>query len=82
MTWIPNLKFIIQNMIWIANLKFVNNVYYVLNNKLLDRYSSHDLNNKPFKEQTVLDHLNTELIPYSDPHCTSFFALQKASYIL
>ena len=34
---------------------------HVLNNKLLVHYSSHDLNNQPFNEQTILDHLNTEL---------------------
>ena len=42
---------------------------HVLNNKLLVRYSSHGLNNEPFNEQTILDHLNTELVCYSDPHC-------------
>ena len=40
----------------------------VLNNKLLVRNSSHDLNNGPFKERTVLDQSNTELVHYSDPH--------------
>ena len=32
---------------------------------------SHDLNNKPFKERSILDHSNTEIVSYSDPHCTS-----------
>ena len=42
----------------------------VLNNKLFVHYSSHDLNNKTFKEQTILDHLNTKLVRYSGPHVT------------
>ena len=40
---------------------------HVFNNKFLVRYSSHDLNNEPFKEQTILDRLNTEVVHYSDP---------------
>ena len=43
---------------------------YHLNSKLLVRYSRHGLKNRPFDKQTVLDHLNTELVCYSDPHCT------------
>ena len=31
---------------------------HVLNDQLLVRYSSHDLKNEPFKEQTILYHLN------------------------
>ena len=31
------------------------------------------MNNEPFDELTVLDHLNTELVRYSDPHCSSLF---------
>ena len=31
-------------------------------------YSGHGLNNKPFEEQTILDHLNTELVRFSDLH--------------
>ena len=27
------------------------------------------MNNGPFDERTVLEHLNTELVCYSDPHC-------------
>ena len=42
---------------------------YDLNSELLVCYLSHDLNNEPFNEQTILDHLNTELVCYSDPHC-------------
>ena len=42
----------------------------LLNSEVLVRYSSHDLNNKPFDEQTVLEHSNTEIVHYSDPHCT------------
>ena len=44
---------------------------FLLNNKLLVCYSSHDLYNEPFTWQTILDHLNTELVCYSDPHCNS-----------
>ena len=37
---------------------------------LLVGYSRHGLNNGPFDERTVLDHLNPELlVQYSDPHC-------------
>ena len=46
----------------------ISQTTYDLNNKLLVPYSSLDLNNKPFDEQTVLDHLNTELACYSDLH--------------
>ena len=35
-------------------------------------YSSHDLNNGPFKDQTGLDHSNTELVFHSDLHCNIF----------
>ena len=42
---------------------------YDLNKELLVRYSGHGLNNKPFNERTNLDHLNTKLVCYSDPHC-------------
>ena len=42
---------------------------YDLNNELLVRYSGHGLNNEPFDEQTVLAHLNTEQVCYSDPLC-------------
>ena len=41
-----------------------------LNNKLLVRYSGHGLNNEPFDEPTVLDHSNTELVRFSDLHCS------------
>ena len=43
------------------------------NNELLVGYSGHGLNNEPFNERTVLDHLNPELVRYSDPHCSLFF---------
>ena len=33
-------------------------------------YSSHGLNKEPFNNQTTFDHLNTELVRYSDPQCT------------
>ena len=42
-----------------------------LNNKLLVCYSGNGLNNEPFNKRTVLDHTNTELVRYSDPHCNS-----------
>ena len=29
----------------------------------------YDLNNEPFDEQTNLEHSNTEIVRYSDPHC-------------
>ena len=32
-------------------------------------YSGHGLNNEPFDELTVLDHLNTKQVCHSDPHC-------------
>ena len=40
-----------------------------LNSNILVRYSRHGLNNGPFNEWTVLDHLNTKLVCYSDPRC-------------
>ena len=42
-----------------------------LNSKFLVCYSSHDLIKEQFKEQTILNHLNTELVCYSDLHCMS-----------
>ena len=47
----------------------ISQTTYDLNNELLVRYSGHGLNNEPFEERTVLDHSNTELVRYSDPHC-------------
>ena len=38
-----------------------------LNSELLVCYSSFNLNNKPYDEQTIFDHSNTELVRYSDP---------------
>ena len=35
-------------------------------------YSGHGLNNSPFDDRTCLDHLNTQLVRYSDPNCTLF----------
>ena len=43
--------------------------FYHLNSKLLALYSRHGMNNGPFDEITVLDHLNTQLVCSSDPHC-------------
>ena len=40
--------------------------FYHSNRELLVCYSVHCLNNGPFDEQTILDHLNTELVRYSD----------------
>ena len=42
---------------------------YHSNSELLVHYSRNALNNGPFDEQTVVDHLNTELVGYSVPHC-------------
>ena len=53
-------------------------ISHVLNNKLLVRDSSHDLINEPFDNRTTLDHSHTELVRYSDPHCTidsDFYAM-------
>ena len=46
-----------------------NQATYKLNNDLLVCYSSHDLNNGPFNYRTGLDHSNTKLVRYPDPHC-------------
>ena len=48
---------------------------YDMNDELLVCYSGHGLNNGPFDEQTVLNHLNTGLVRYSDPHCTAGISL-------
>ena len=45
--------------IWITN-------FHLFATQMPSNRSSHDLNNKPFKERTVLDHLNTKLVRYSD----------------
>ena len=39
--------------------------------------TTYDLNNRPFKERTDLDHFNTELVRYSDPHCIKGLILIK-----
>ena len=60
------------------------------NNEHLVHYSGHGLNEEPFYERTILDHLNTKLICYSDTHCikiiTDFgcleFGLLTFSHIL
>ena len=51
----------VPNDIWLPNLLH-------LISKLLVHNSRHGLNNGPFDEQAVLDHLNTQLVSYSDPH--------------
>ena len=63
--WIsyPGKKF--GNQMW-----FGYQTFYPLNSKQLVCYSRCALNNRPFDQWTVLDHLNTELVCYSDPHCT------------
>ena len=43
--------------------------FYHSNSELLVRYSRHGFNSGPFDERIVLDHLNTELVRHSDPHC-------------
>ena len=48
-------------------MPFGYQTFYHLNSKLIFCYSRHGLNNEPFDEQTVLDHLNTELVSNSDP---------------
>ena len=40
-----------------------------LNSELLVRYSDGGLNKEPFDDRTALNHSNTELVQYSDPHC-------------
>ena len=50
-------------------MPFSYHTFYHLNSEILVCYSRHGLNNRPFDEQTVLDHLKTELVGYSDPHC-------------
>ena len=37
-------------------------------------YTTHDLNNRLFINQIDLDHLNTKLVCYSDPHSKLSFA--------
>ena len=44
-----------------------------LNNKLLVHYLDCDLNSEEFNYLTGWNHLNTELVCYSDPHCGSPF---------
>ena len=51
-------------------MQFGCQTFYHLNSELLVRYSRHGLNNWPFNERTVLDHLNTQIVRYSDPNCT------------
>ena len=63
---------------------------YDMNNKLFVCYSIHYLKNKSFdewtigqfKHWTVLDHSNTELVHYSDPHSISFFAYAQVFSLL
>ena len=49
----------------------IQTTYDLNTNKLLVCYSSHGLTNQLFNYQTGLDHLNTKVVHYSDPHSTS-----------
>ena len=51
-------------------MPFGYQTFYHLISELLVHYSRHGLNNEPLEERTVLEHLNTKLVRYSDPHCT------------
>ena len=66
-----------------------------MNNELLVRYSSHDLNSEllvrysdgglnkePFNDRTALNHLNTELVRYSDPHCIRSNVLTLSTQVI
>ena len=71
-------------MIWIANWKFIiqaiSQATYQSNN-LWPEYQTISSIFKPwpeFDKQTILDHLNTELVLYSDLHCSNYF---KKGYI-
>ena len=50
-------------------MTFRYQTFYHLNSELLVHCSRHGLNNGPFDKQTVLDHLNSKLVCYSDPYC-------------
>ena len=52
-------------------IQALNHATYDLMNELLVHYSGHGWNNRPFDEQTKSHDLNTELVWYSEPHCTS-----------
>ena len=60
----------------------ISQTTYDLNSELLVGYSSHGLNHEPFDKQTILDHSNTELVCYSDPHCTGTFSIKTCSKML
>ena len=77
-------KHLNNELIWIANfylfgiqmvanwrvqtIQFWTMVKSLVTKWLLVCYSNHSLNTKPFDEP-VLDHVNTQLVRYSDPHC-------------
>ena len=44
--------------------------FYHSKHELLVCSSGHGLNKTTYSERTVLDHLNTEIVHYSDPHCS------------
>ena len=50
-------------------IQAINYSTCVLNSKLLVLYWCQGLNNEPIDEQTTLNHLNTGLVYYIDPHC-------------
>ena len=54
-------------------MPFGYQTFYHLNSELLVCYLKHGLNNRPFEQQFVLDHLNTKVVHYSDPQCNYVF---------
>ena len=68
MVWAIQLATMVKSSV--TKCHSVTKLLYHLNSKLLVCYSRHGLNSEPFNEQTVLDHLNTKLVYYSDPHCS------------
>ena len=60
----------------------LNQTPYDLNNELLVCYSGHSLNDEPFGNLTILHHLNTKLVRYSDPYCTQLFEVQISHGLL
>ena len=47
--------------------------FYLLNRELLIRYSRHGLNTDNWMNELFLDHLNTELVCYSDSRTVLLF---------
>ena len=78
--WIANfylfgIQMVAKWMVWTIRLSTMvkrlvsYQTLYHSNSKILVCYSRHGLNNGPSSKQTVLEHLNTKLVGYSDPHC-------------